>query len=76
MLTNMTTEERERLAYAEGFTEAAALLAQLADLQLKLEDAQIDRDLYLEALEAIYEGIKGGSMTSSEAMMLAARVIP
>ena len=76
MLTNMTPTERERLAYTEGFTEAAALLAQLADLQLQLEDAQIDRDLYLEALEAIYQGIKGGSMTSNEAMMLAARVIP
>lgn len=41
-----------------------------------LKDAEIDRDLYLEALTEIYEGIKGGSMTSSEAMMLAARVIP
>lgn len=41
-----------------------------------LKEAETDRDLYLEALQAIYEGIKGGSMTSSEAMMLAARVIP
>lgn len=41
-----------------------------------LKEAEADRDLYLEALEAIYQGIKGGSMTSSEAMMLAARVIP
>ena len=69
MLTNMIPTERERLAYAEGFTEAARLLAQLAE-------AELDRDLYLEALAEIYEGIKGGSMTSSEAMMLAARVIP
>jgi hypothetical protein len=69
MLTNLTPTERERIAYTEGFTEAARLLAQLAE-------AELDRDLYLEALQAIYEGIKGGSMTSSEAMMLAARVIP
>ena len=41
-----------------------------------LKEAEIDRDMYLEALTEIYEGIKGGSMTSSEAMMLAARVIP
>ena len=60
VLTNMTPTERERLAYAEGFKEAAALLAQLADLQFQLEDAQIDRDLYLEALEAIYEGRQQG----------------
>jgi hypothetical protein len=76
MLTNITPTERERLAYAEGFTEAAALLAQLADLQLKLEDAQIDRDLYLEALQAIYAGMKSGEMTTGGAMMLAGRVIP
>jgi hypothetical protein len=41
-----------------------------------LKEAEADRDLYLEVLQAIYEGIKGGSMASSEAMMLAARVIP
>ena len=76
MLTNLTTEERERLAYAEGFTEAAALLAQLADLQLQLEDAQIDRDLYLEALEAIYEGVNKGEMTTGGCMVIAGRVIP
>lgn len=33
MLTNMTTEERERLAYAEGFTEAAGVLAALSDAE-------------------------------------------
>jgi hypothetical protein len=76
MLTNLTPTERERIAYTEGFTEAAALLAQLADLQLQLEDARIDRDLYLEALQTIYAGLLRGSMMSGEAMMLAARVIP
>jgi phosphoribosyl-ATP pyrophosphohydrolase len=33
MLTNMTIEERERLAYAEGYPEAARLLARIADLE-------------------------------------------
>jgi len=35
----LTTEERERLAYVEGYTEAAELLGQLADTERKLEDA-------------------------------------
>ena len=48
MLTNMTTEERERLAYAEGFTEAAGVLAALSDAENivdglgTLEDAKIE----------------------------------
>ena len=69
MLTNLTFTESERIAYTEGFTEAARLLAQLAE-------AELDRDLYLEALQTIYAGLLRGSMTSGEAMMLAARVIP
>ena len=69
MLTNMTPPERERLAYAEGFTEAARLLAALAD-------AEIDRDLYLEALQAIYNGVNAGTLTTGGCMVLAGRVIP
>ena len=69
MLTNMTPTERERLAYAEGFKEAARLLAQLAE-------AELDRDLYLEALQDIYKGLREGTMTTGGAMMLAGRVIP
>jgi hypothetical protein len=69
MLTNITPTERERIAYTEGFTEAAALLARLAD-------AETDRDLYLEALQAIYAGLLRGSMTLGEAIRLAARVLP
>jgi hypothetical protein len=76
MLTNTTFTERERIAYTEGFTEAASLLAQLADLQLQLEDARIDCDLYLEALDEIHNGLKNGTMLPNEAMMLAARVLP
>ena len=69
MLTNMTPTERERIAYTEGFTEAARLLAQLAE-------AELDRDLYLEALREIYKGLSEGTMLTGQAMMLAARVIP
>ena len=32
-IRTMTTEERERLAYAEGFTEAAKLLARIDELE-------------------------------------------
>jgi chromosome segregation ATPase len=34
----MTTQERERLAYAEGYTETAAVLGQIDDLQRALGD--------------------------------------
>lgn len=33
-IQTMTTEERERLAYAEGFTEAAKLLARIDELEV------------------------------------------
>lgn len=32
-MNTMTTQERERLAYAEGFTEAAKLLARIDELE-------------------------------------------
>lgn len=51
-MTYLTTSERERLAYAEGYTETAALLARLDDAHAALGDeaamqAQLDdaRDL-------------------------------
>jgi len=34
----LTTQERERLAYAEGYTETAAVLGQIDDLQRALGD--------------------------------------
>jgi|TARA_R110000868_G_scaffold71355_1_gene209095 hypothetical protein len=36
----LTTEERERLAYIEGYTEAAELLGELLDTQQELQDAE------------------------------------
>lgn len=54
-IQTMTTEERERLAYTEGFTETAALLGQLDDaererdtLEEQLEDQRDDFELQLE----------------------------
>lgn len=41
-----------------------------------LKDAQIDRDLYLEALQAIYDGVNAGTLTTGGCMMIAGRVIP
>jgi hypothetical protein len=93
MLTNMTPPERERLAYTEGFTESARLLAALSDaedlvdgledanteildLEAMLHEAELDRDLYLEALQAIYDGVNAGTLTTGGCMMLAGRVIP
>ena len=38
MLNILTTEERERLAYAEGYTETANLLAQLDDMERERDD--------------------------------------
>ena len=96
MLTNMTTPERERLAYAENFTEAARLLAalsdakdladglgtvedakaEISDLEAMLHEATLDRDMYLEALQAIYDGVNKGTLTTGGCMVLAGRVIP
>jgi hypothetical protein len=76
MLTNMTPEERERLAYSEGFIEAAKLLGALSDAQAELHDAEIDRDLYLAALQSIYDGVNAGTLTTGGCMVIAGRVIP
>ena len=42
LLNTLTLAERERLAYAEGFTTTAALLAQASDDNLDLEIMQDD----------------------------------
>lgn len=46
-LNRMTPEERERLCYAEGFTEAAKLFARIDDLETAAE-------ALLEALDDHY----------------------
>ena len=62
-MTYLTTEERERLAYAEGYTETAAILARLDDahralgdeaaLQAQLDDMTDERDAALAALDPL-----------------------
>lgn len=54
-IQTMTIEERERLAYAEGFTETANLLGQLGDaererdtLEERLEEQRDDFELRLD----------------------------
>lgn len=37
-MQHLTTEERERLAYAEGYTETAKLLGQLDDVERERDD--------------------------------------
>jgi hypothetical protein len=51
----LTTEERERLAYVEGYTEAAELLAQLADAEHELEATQDKLFDVQQELDAIGE---------------------
>lgn len=43
LLNTLTLAERERLAYAEGFTTTAALLAQTVDMDYLLVDEQEGR---------------------------------
>ena len=43
LLKTLTLTERERLAYAEGFTTTAALLAQAVDMDYLLVDEQEGR---------------------------------
>lgn len=50
MLTNMTAEERERLAYAEGFTETANVLARIDDLEHTATVLLTALDLYAPKL--------------------------
>ena len=53
LLNTLTLAERERLAYAEGFTTTAALLARASDDALDLEaaqDAAVDAEMDWENL--------------------------
>lgn len=46
-IQTMTTEERERLAYAEGFTEAAKLLARIDELETTARQLLYALDTYV-----------------------------
>lgn len=54
LLNTLTLAERERLAYAEGFIETAALLAQTDDNERELkakQDAAVDAEIDWEKVE-------------------------
>ena len=82
-LERLQAVESEALAYSEGFPGAARLYARIDDLQRALgvsvaaaHDAEIDRDLYLAALQAIYDGVNEGTLTTGGCGQIAGRVIP
>jgi len=55
-LSTLSLDERERLAYAEGYTETAALLAEMADLEARAEGLETDlEDVKDRAAELITE---------------------
>lgn len=47
-----------------------------AELLAALHEATLDRDLYLAALQAIYDGVNAGTLTTGGCMVIAGRVIP
>ena len=57
------------------WTPPAPKVKKLTTAQL-LRDAEIDRDLYLEALQEIYEGVNKGELTTGGCMVIAGQVIP
>jgi hypothetical protein len=60
-LMKLPAPEAERLAYAEGFTQTAALFARIADLQKALgqtvaENENLRADLYAAKHDRAYRG--------------------
>ena len=56
LLNTLTLAERERLAYAEGFTTTAALLAQADDYKHEGERAYTMRELVEQAANYLKAG--------------------
>ena len=52
-MTNLTLEERQRLAYANGDTTTATLLAEAAELQYANEDLAWENDRLKEQVEIL-----------------------
>ena len=69
LLNTLTLAERERLAYAEGFTTTAALLAQADDNEQAMERAYTMRELVEQAADYLKDGdIDRAACTLSEAL--------
>ena len=58
LLNTLTLAERERLAYAEGFTTTAALLAQTVDMDYLIVDEQEGRENDERRNEKITDGLE------------------
>lgn len=58
LLSTLTLAERERLAYAEGFTTTAALLAQAVDMDYLIVDEQEGRENDERLNEKITDGLE------------------
>lgn len=58
LLNTLTLAERERLAYAEGFTTTAALLAQTVDMDYLIVDEQEGRENDERLNEKITDGLE------------------
>lgn len=69
LLNTLTLAERERLAYAEGFTTTAALLAQTDDYEHAEERAYTMRELVEQAADYLKAGdVDRAACTLSEAL--------
>ena len=69
LLNTLTLAERERLAYAEGFTTTAALLAQAVDNEQAVERAYTMRELVEQAADYLKAGdVDRAACTLSEAL--------
>ena len=75
-ILTMTTEERERLAYAEGFTETASLLGELIDMETERdtlrEELEDKERLPVRYFAIDYEGEEPEIVEVDEAEFLAA----
>lgn len=75
-IQTMTTEERERLAYAEGFTQTAAILGEMIDLEQErdaLQEEIEDKErLPVRYFALDYEGEEPEIVEVDEAEFLAA----
>lgn len=69
LLNTLTLAERERLAYAEGFTTTAALLAQADDYKHDGERAYTMRELVEQAADYLKAGdVDRAACTLAEAL--------
>ena len=72
LLNTLTLAERERLAYTEGFTTTAALLAQTVDMDYLIVDEQEGRENDKRLNKKITDGLEDQLFTMRELVEQAA----